>query len=246
VTGTEDRSIPWVRDNKYDDRGCPQGLSASALVVDAVIADVLRTFERGEAKLFVYSDNIAIACRTKAEARTMHQALLSAFAEHPSLSGQVELRTIHDARRADYGFEHLGYKIKKRRCGVEIAPTTANKEKLRRLYGRWVRAERARTRVRSATNDKAADAWKRKLLSCFSAFRECSTAARHRDLIRNDPDRALRSPGPYPQRTRPLCLSEPLRRFNGGRWLRWYLREGHKIAQAYERGGSMGTTNFSA
>jgi hypothetical protein len=134
-------------------QGCPQGLSASALVADAVIADVLSTFERGDARLIVYSDNIAIACRTRTRSRTLCNTLQSAFAEHPNSNGSLRLRVIHEARRADYGFEFLGYRLKKRHGRVRISPTEKNKRKFGRLYRAWFQALRSgsatiRSRVR--------------------------------------------------------------------------------------------------
>jgi Reverse transcriptase (RNA-dependent DNA polymerase) len=154
--------------------GCPQGLAASALVADAVIANVLETVDLGDARLAVYSDNIAVACRTRAEARRMTKALLAAFAAHPLLSAQMTLRVLHQSRRADYGFEHLGYHLR-RRCGrTVIEPTKRNILGFARRWQAW----------RADKREGASDQHSRpRLLSWISTFREWHRAGPYRAMV---------------------------------------------------------------
>lgn len=88
------------------------------------------------ARLYTYSDNLAVLARSKADAVAATNALLAAFdAAAPSLS----LRVIRNGRRVADGFSHLGYWIRKRHGRVQAKPIEKRLDRFRRRYWRMWR-----------------------------------------------------------------------------------------------------------
>jgi hypothetical protein len=117
-------------------RGLPQGAITSSLVSDVLVSHRLRSLP-GDFGVMNYGDNFYIGARTKEELFQKIQTLLASFARG---SVQPLVFDLKLARRVDWGFNCLGYKMKITRYGTEVRPSNVNLRKFIRKSERLANA----------------------------------------------------------------------------------------------------------
>lgn len=169
--------------------GLPQGSASSPCIAHHLLATALRRLPNIGQAVF-YADDGLILARTRREAELMKDALHDAFSER-GLAGRLEFKHC-EVRRASYGFEFLGYHIRRQNGRAVCRPADGKTAGVRELVSRWLLLNHGHQRLRE------------KVIGWWAAHRHWENASGFRDHILNRIDDAERlgyDPNPpYPLR----------------------------------------------